>query len=111
MNTTLVVRTLAPAGVTRGHGPVRHRDGRDRTGARRTARADLHDRRGPNPPAGVRATGGSHPEPDALDRITDAILAGKLTVPVAATFSIEQIRDAVTLQAGRHPHGKILVTL
>jgi NADPH:quinone reductase-like Zn-dependent oxidoreductase len=66
---------------------------------------------GPNPPGGVRTTGGIDAAPDALERITDAILAGTLTVPVAAVFPVEQIRDAVTLQAGRHVHGKIVVTL
>ena len=66
---------------------------------------------GPNPPGGVRPTGGTDAPPDALERITDAILAGKITVPIAATFPIEQIREAVTLQAGRHVHGKIVVTL
>jgi NADPH:quinone reductase-like Zn-dependent oxidoreductase len=66
---------------------------------------------GPNPPGGVRATGGIDARPADMQRITDAILAGKITVPIAATFPIEQIRDAVTLQAGRHVHGKIVVTL
>jgi NADPH:quinone reductase-like Zn-dependent oxidoreductase len=66
---------------------------------------------GPNPPGGVRATGASDALPDAVERITDAILAGTLTVPIAATFPIEQIRDAVTLQAGRHVHGRIVITL
>ncbi|GAB3981512.1 NADP-dependent oxidoreductase [Actinoallomurus acanthiterrae] len=66
---------------------------------------------GPNPPGGVRATGGFDAGPDDMERITDAILAGELTVPIAATFPIEKIRDAVTLQAGRHVHGKIVVTL
>ena len=66
---------------------------------------------GPNPPGGVRATGGIDAGPDALERITDAIVAGKITVPIAAIFSIEKIRDAVMLQAGRHVHGKIVVTL
>jgi NADPH:quinone reductase-like Zn-dependent oxidoreductase len=66
---------------------------------------------GPTPPGGVRATGGIDAEPDALSRITDAILAGQLTVPVAAVFPVEQIRDAVALQAGRHVHGKIVITL
>ncbi len=46
-----------------------------------------------------------------LKQITDAILAGKITVPIAATFPIDQIRDAVALQAGRHVHGKIVITL
>ncbi|AHI02128.1 NADP-dependent oxidoreductase [Kutzneria albida] len=66
---------------------------------------------GPNPPGGVRATGGIDAGPDAMARISDAILAGTITVPIAATFPIEQIRDAVTLQAGRHVHGKLVITL
>ena len=66
---------------------------------------------GPNPPGGVHATGGSDAKPDALERITDAILADNITVPIAATFPIEEVRDAVMLQAGRHVHGKIVVTL
>jgi NADPH:quinone reductase-like Zn-dependent oxidoreductase len=66
---------------------------------------------GPNPPGGARATGGSEAGPAELARITDAILAGGLTVPIAATFPIEQIRDAVALQAGRHVHGKVVITL
>jgi len=66
---------------------------------------------GPNPPGGVRATGGSEAGPADLERITDAIVAGEITVPIATTFPIEQIRDAVALQAGRHVHGKIVITL
>jgi len=66
---------------------------------------------GPNPPGGVRATGGIDAAPDALQQITDAILAGQLTVPIAAVFPVERIRDAVTLSAGRHVHGKVVVTL
>jgi NADPH:quinone reductase-like Zn-dependent oxidoreductase len=64
-----------------------------------------------NPPAGVHATGAFDAAPDAMKRITDAILADRITVPIAATFPIEQIRDAVTLQAGRHVHGKIVIAL
>lgn len=45
-----------------------------------------------------------------MKRITDAILAGGIAVPIAARFPMEQIRDAVTLQAGRHVHGKIVIT-
>ena len=66
---------------------------------------------GPNPPGGVRATGGTDAGPDAMARITDAILAEEITVPIAATFPIEKVRDAVTQQAGRHIHGKIVITL
>ena len=66
---------------------------------------------GPAPPGGVRATGGADADHDDMGRITDAILAGTITVPIAATFPIEQIQDAVTLQAGRHVHGKIVIAL
>lgn len=66
---------------------------------------------GPNSPGGVRATGGSDAGPDALDRITEGILQGQITVPMAASFPIEEIRAAVTLQGGRHVHGKVVVTL
>jgi NADPH:quinone reductase-like Zn-dependent oxidoreductase len=66
---------------------------------------------GPNPPAGVRATGGIDASPGALDRITDAIIAGQLIVPIAATFPVEQIREAVGLQAARRVHGKVTVNL
>ncbi|GAA1931141.1 NADP-dependent oxidoreductase [Streptantibioticus ferralitis] len=65
----------------------------------------------PNPPEGVRATGGINAQPQDLKRITDAAVAGELTVPIAATFPIEQIREAVQLQAGRRVHGKIVVNL
>ncbi|MFB7496687.1 NADP-dependent oxidoreductase [Streptomyces sp. NPDC056161] len=66
---------------------------------------------GPRPPGGVRTTGGFDASPDAMERISDAILAGAITVPIAATFPVEEIRDAVTLQAGRHVHGKVVITM
>jgi NADPH:quinone reductase-like Zn-dependent oxidoreductase len=66
---------------------------------------------GPNPAGVVGATGAHDAGPDAPRRITDAILADRITVPIAASFPIEQIRDAVTLQTGRHVHGKIVVRL
>jgi NADPH:quinone reductase-like Zn-dependent oxidoreductase len=66
---------------------------------------------GPNPPGGVRATGGADAEPGAVERIADAVVAGRLTVPIAAVFPVERIRDAVALQAARHVHGKVVVTL
>ncbi|WP_328495434.1 NADP-dependent oxidoreductase [Streptomyces sp. NBC_00414] len=65
----------------------------------------------PTPPEGVHATGGADAQPEDLQRITDAIVAGTLTVPIAATFPIDRIREAVQLQAGRRVHGKIVVTL
>ena len=66
---------------------------------------------GPNPPGGVRATGGSEAPPDALDRIAAAIVAGELVVPIAATFPLDRIREAVELQRNGHTHGKIVITL
>ena len=66
---------------------------------------------GPNPPGGVRATGGFDARPEELRRITDAIVAGAISVPIAARFPLEQIRDALTLQASRHVHGKVVVTI
>lgn len=66
---------------------------------------------GPNPPGGARATGAREAPSDALERITSAIAAGSLIVPIAATFPLEQIREAVTLQLGGHVHGKIVVKL
>jgi NADPH:quinone reductase-like Zn-dependent oxidoreductase len=66
---------------------------------------------GPHPPGGVRATGGADAEPGALAKIAGAVVAGELTVPVAAVFPVERIRDAVALQAARHVHGKVVVTL
>ncbi|MFJ2885366.1 NADP-dependent oxidoreductase [Streptomyces sp. NPDC087305] len=66
---------------------------------------------GPDAPDGVHATGAVDAGPDAMERITAAILADRLTVPIAAAFPVEKIRAAVTLQAGRHVHGKIVVTL
>ena len=66
---------------------------------------------GPTPPGGARAAWGADAEPDALPRIADAIAAGQIMVPIAARFPIGQIREATALQANRHVHGKIVVTL
>ena len=66
---------------------------------------------GPNPPGGVRAAWGGQGTVADLERITDAIRAGDLTVPIAATFPIEKVRDAAALQAGRHVHGKVVITM
>lgn len=66
---------------------------------------------GSKPPGGVRATGGFDAGPETLKRITDAILADRITVPIAATFPIEKTHDAVALQTGRHVHGKVVIML
>lgn len=59
---------------------------------------------------GVRATGAHAAVGDALPRIERAIAAGRMTVPIAERFSLERIREAVTVQAAGHVHGKILIT-
>lgn len=64
---------------------------------------------GPNPPGGVRPTWGWDAPPDTEHRINAAITAGRLDIPIAAIFDIEQIREAADLLGGRHVHGKILV--
>jgi NADPH:quinone reductase-like Zn-dependent oxidoreductase len=66
---------------------------------------------GPTPPGGAHAAFSRDAEPDALPQIADAIVAGQITVPIAARFPIEQIREASALQADRHVHGKIVITL
>jgi NADPH:quinone reductase-like Zn-dependent oxidoreductase len=62
-------------------------------------------------PGGARAVNGGGAEAGAVPRIADAIVAGQITVPVAARFPLEQIREAAALQADRHVHGKIVVAL
>jgi NADPH:quinone reductase-like Zn-dependent oxidoreductase len=66
---------------------------------------------GANPPGNVRAVFGNDAGPNEVPQIAAAILAREVTVPIAATFPIEQIREAAALQANRHVHGKIVVTL
>ncbi|RII17096.1 Quinone oxidoreductase 1 [Streptomyces sp. YIM 130001] len=66
---------------------------------------------GANPPGGVRATGGFEARPEDLQRVAHAVATGEITVPIAATFPVSRIREAVELQAGRHVHGKVVVTL
>jgi hypothetical protein len=66
---------------------------------------------GPTPPGGARAAFSGDAQPGALPRIADAIVAWQITIRIAARFPIEQIREAAALQAGRHVHGKIVVTL
>jgi NADPH:quinone reductase-like Zn-dependent oxidoreductase len=43
--------------------------------------------------------------------IAAAVAAGEISVPIAASFPLDQIREAVTLQSGRRVHGKVVITL
>ena len=60
---------------------------------------------------GVSAANGANAAPGALEEIARLVAAGRLRVPVAASFPIEQIRRAAELQAGRHVHGKVVIDL
>ncbi len=59
----------------------------------------------------VPAANGANAAPGALERIAALVAKGRLRVPIAASFPIEQIRQAVELQAGRHVHGKVVIDL
>lgn len=60
---------------------------------------------------GVQAANGASAAPDALENIARLVAAGRLRVPIAATFAVEDIRAAVELQAARHVHGKVVIDL
>ncbi|MFJ5992811.1 NADP-dependent oxidoreductase [Lentzea sp. NPDC092896] len=60
---------------------------------------------------GVSAANGANAAPGALEEIARLVAAGRLRVPVAASFPVEQIRRAAELQAGRHVHGKVVIDL
>jgi NADPH:quinone reductase-like Zn-dependent oxidoreductase len=60
---------------------------------------------------GITPANGADAAPGTLEEIADLVAAGRLRVPIAATFPVEQIRTAVELQAGRHVHGKVVIDL
>jgi NADPH:quinone reductase-like Zn-dependent oxidoreductase len=59
----------------------------------------------------VSAANGANAALGALEEIARLVAAGRLRVPIAASFPAEQIRRAVELQAGRHVQGKIVIDL
>jgi NADPH:quinone reductase-like Zn-dependent oxidoreductase len=60
---------------------------------------------------GITPANGADAAPGTLEEIADLVAANELQVPLAATFPIDRIRDAVELQAGRHVHGKVVIDL
>jgi NADPH:quinone reductase-like Zn-dependent oxidoreductase len=60
---------------------------------------------------GITPSNGANAAPRALENIARLIATGRLVVPIAASFPIEQIRSAVELQAGRHVKGKVVIDL
>ena len=60
---------------------------------------------------GVTTVAGFQAVAGTLEHVAALIAKGHLKVPIAATYPIEQIREAVTRQASRHVQGKVVVTL
>jgi zinc-binding alcohol dehydrogenase family protein len=60
---------------------------------------------------GITATNGANAAPGALEKLARLIATGRLRVPIAASFPVEQIRTAVERQAGRHVKGKVVIDL
>ena len=60
---------------------------------------------------GVTTVAGFQAAAGTLEHVAALIAEGKVKVPIAATYPIENIREAVARQASRHVQGKIVVTL
>jgi NADPH:quinone reductase-like Zn-dependent oxidoreductase len=59
---------------------------------------------------GVKAEGNAAGASAAvLAELAGLIAAGELEIPIAATFPLDQVRDAYRLLAGGHVHGKIVL--
>ncbi|GAA2598332.1 NADP-dependent oxidoreductase [Winogradskya consettensis] len=61
--------------------------------------------------AGITPANGANAAPGAIEEIARLVATGRLRVPLAASFPVERIRDAVELQAARHVHGKVVIEL
>lgn len=66
---------------------------------------------GPNPPGGAVPTGGGSARPGALEAIAQLLADGELTLPIAETFPITRVAEAVAAQRTGHVRGKIVVTV
>lgn len=60
---------------------------------------------------GLTTVAGFQAVPGTLEQIASAIAEGTIRVPIAATYPMARIREAVARQASRHVQGKIVVTL
>ncbi|MCG3754465.1 NADP-dependent oxidoreductase [Amycolatopsis sp. Poz14] len=102
------VRALAPAGVTAAmdlHGAETAWAARELgvPDERITTIAGQID--------GITPANGANAAPGAIEEIAELVAAGRLRVPIAASFPVEEIRSAVELQSGRHVHGKVVIDL
>jgi NADPH:quinone reductase-like Zn-dependent oxidoreductase len=48
--------------------------------------------------------------PDVLAMMAEHVARGRLTVPIAAVYPLEQVRDAYTELVGGHIYGKIVLS-
>jgi NADPH:quinone reductase-like Zn-dependent oxidoreductase len=60
---------------------------------------------------GITPANGADAAPAALEEVARLIAEGRLRVPIAASYPVEQIRTAVELQASRHVHDKVVIDL
>ncbi|MGW5398690.1 NADP-dependent oxidoreductase [Streptomyces sp. NPDC003952] len=60
---------------------------------------------------GIPAANGANAAPDALEYIAGLVAAGRLRVPLAAVYPVEDTRAAVEMQAARHVRGKVVIDL
>ncbi len=60
---------------------------------------------------GVTSANGANAAAGAVEELVGLVAAGRLRVPIAASFPIEQIRRAAELQAGGHVRGKVVIDL
>jgi NADPH:quinone reductase-like Zn-dependent oxidoreductase len=59
---------------------------------------------------GVRGDGThSHTSAAVLGELAQLAADGELEIPIAATFALEEVREAFTLLADRHTHGKLVL--
>jgi NADPH:quinone reductase-like Zn-dependent oxidoreductase len=60
---------------------------------------------------GITPSNGAGARPEALVELAELVAAGRVRVPIAAAFPLDQIRAAVELQAGGHVKGKVVIEL
>jgi NADPH:quinone reductase-like Zn-dependent oxidoreductase len=60
---------------------------------------------------GVRPANGADAASGSLEEVARLAATNQILVPITASFPVEQIREAVKLQAERHVHGKVVIDL
>ncbi|MEZ2371729.1 NADP-dependent oxidoreductase [Arthrobacter sp. RCC_34] len=105
------LRTLAPQGIdaaldTVGHGTVETALALGVDDRRINTIADYDARE----KYGVAGVGGAAAGVAELEEIGQRIAAGELTLPISATFGLEDVRCAYRASIQGHVHGKIVIT-